>query len=34
VGGRYAFGDDTLQGRRTTGPRWLRNVANVFLPIA
>lgn len=34
IGGRYAFGDDTLQGRRTTGPRWLRNVANVFLPIA
>lgn len=34
IGGRYAFGDDTLQGRRTTGPRWLRNAATVFLPIA
>lgn len=33
IGGRYAFGDDTLRGRRQTGPRWLRNSSNV-LPIA
>lgn len=34
IGARYAFGDDTLQGRRQTGPRWLRGNGASFLPIA
>lgn len=32
IGGRYAFGSDTLQGRRSDGPRWLRGVAGGSLP--
>ncbi|MGE0828138.1 MAG: hypothetical protein AB7O04_02155 [Hyphomonadaceae bacterium] len=30
VGGRFAFGNDTLQGRRATGPQWL-GVSSQFL---
>lgn len=30
IGVRYAFGDDTLQGRRQTGPRWLRQNGNIL----
>lgn len=32
IGFRHAFGDDTLQGRRLTGPRWLpvRNDVTIF----
>lgn len=33
IGARWAFGNDTLQGRRETGPRWLRGLGNI-LPIA
>jgi hypothetical protein len=33
IGFRHAFGDDTLRGRRETGPRWLRNSGSL-LPIA
>ncbi|MBY0563613.1 MAG: hypothetical protein K2P58_05430 [Hyphomonadaceae bacterium] len=29
IGGRYAFGDDTLQGRRSTGPRWSRGLGSL-----
>lgn len=30
VGLRYAFGEDTLQGRRLTGPRWQRQPFTLF----
>jgi hypothetical protein len=32
VGLRFAFGEDSLKGRRTTGPRWQSGIDTVLVP--